>query len=360
MGKKVFRVLTKYIIPIFSILFLMLFLFGAFKTGLVQGNEKPKTSQISISENYGLSNVVEKEIPVFTKLMGTTKAINKVFVSPRVVGRITFLNVSAGQKVKKGELLARIDDSEIKEKIAELRAKISQVKVNMDQAYADYLRDKGLYENKVIPKIEYEHSETKYKSLKEEITVLKKNIDVLKVQLSYTYIYSPCNGVVVDKLAELGDMAVIGKPIASLYRSNRMWLEVNVPESMIRFVKLRDKMKYSIPSIGIEDEGIVDEIVPQGNPLSRTFLVRLKLKSDGRIIEGLYGEVTLQSGTKKFLLVDERAIYRNGQLNMVKVLKGGEFYPVIVVLGKKRGNFYEVLSGLNRGDRVALIKGGEK
>lgn len=359
MGKKFFRVLTKYIIPIFSIFFLMFMLFGGFKTGEVKGNEKPK-KEVSF-ENYSVSPVIEKDIPVYTTLMGNTKPINKIFVSPRIVGRITSLYVFAGKRVKKGELLARIDDSEIKEKIAELNAKIAQVKVNMDQAYADYLRDKGLYENKVIPKIEFEHSTTKYESLKKEIGVLKKNIDVLKVELSYTYIYSPCNGVIIDKLAELGDMAVVGKPIASIYRSNRMWLEVNVPESLIRYVKLRDKIKYSIPSIGIKDLGIVDEIVPQGNPLSRTFLLRLKLKPDNRIIEGLYGEITLKAGMKKILLVDERAIYSFGQMKMVKVKKNGEFYPVIVILGKKRGNFYEVLSGLNLGDKVALLReGGEK
>ena len=138
----------------------------------------------------------------------------------------------------------------------------------------------------------------------------------------------PCarrlTAVVVERLAEPGDMAMPGKPLVRLYDENALRVELQVPEELARDDRAgHARLRCSVDATGAEYHTQVSEIVPASDPASRSFLVRAPLPSGGHLQPGMFARATFAAGSETVLTIPRDAVERVGQLETVRVYSAG-------------------------------------
>jgi len=333
--------------------------------------------------------------------MGTVRSKTISVLSSQVLGRIVSIHVREGDRVKAGQLLVEIDDREMKAQLEKSRAGLKESQFALDEiekairggeaekkavdarlalASSTLDRYKGLFERRSVSSQEFDEVQTKNTAAKadadqasERLQALlaKKNqiiarIDQAKADtvnaeasLSHTRILSPIDGIVTAKPADVGQMAAPGTPLLSVEDETRYRLEALVEESRIGRIHLGDPVSVSIDALGQKPiAGQVSEIVPALDPASRSYIIKIDLRSpDSSTLfrSGLFGKVRFNTGTKKVLTVPVQSVLERGQLTFVYVVDPAKIAHMrLIQTGKTYGDRVEVLSGLSEGDQVIL------
>ena len=350
--RKPARVLLGVVLPVATIVVLMLWILGTFHSGVIQGGKQP-VPQESASGAVTFK-VVSRAMPASTEAVGTVQAEQIATVTARVMANITEMRVSAGQRVTKGETLVGLDDRDLRHRVEQAQEAVRSAEATLEQARSDYRRDKPLFDQQVIPPYDFEHTQTNLKTAEANLKRLQQAQKEAEVNLSYAVIRSPFNGVVIDKQADLGDLAAPGKPLFTLYEQGRLWLEANVPEELMAHVRLNSLMTVHIDATARDVQGRVVEIVPSSDPSSRTEIVRVHLTPTQDLVPGMFGRLTIPLAPEPVFTIPESALIRAGQLTMVEVVRQGAIERRTVQLGRVIEGQYEVLSGLTPGEIVVL------
>jgi multidrug efflux pump subunit AcrA (membrane-fusion protein) len=333
--------------------------------------------------------------------MGTVRSKTISVLSSKVLGLILSIHVREGDRVKAGQLLVEIDDREMKAQLEKSRAGLKESQFALDEiekairggeaekkaadarlalASSTLDRYKGLFERRSVSSQEFDEVQTKNTAAKadadqasERLQALlaKKNqiiarIDQAKADtvnaeafLSHTRILSPIDGIVTAKPADVGQMAAPGTPLLSVEDETHYRLEALVEESRIGRIHLGDPVGVSIDALGQKPiAGQVSEIVPALDPASRSYIIKIDLRSpDSSTLfrSGLFGKVRFNTGTKKVLTVPVQSVLERGQLTFVYVVDPAKIAHMrLIQTGKTYGDRVEVLSGLSEGDQVIL------
>lgn len=339
-------------LPIATIVLLMLWVLGTFHRGVIQGKKLP-VPKVSVAGAVTYK-IVARNMPASTEAVGTVQAEQVATITSRVVASITEMRASAGQQVAKGQTLVVLDDRDLRHRVEQAEEAVRSAEATLEQAQSDYHRDKPLFEQQVITPYDFEHAQTNLKTAQANLNRLEQAQKEAEVNLSYAVIRSPFNGVVIDKQADLGDLAAPGKPLLTLYEQGRLWLEANVPEELMSRVRLNEPMTVRIDATAREMQGRVAEIVPSSDPASRTETVRVHLTSTQELVPGMFGRLIIPLAPEPVLSIPESALIRAGQLTMVDVVRDGAIERRTVQLGRLIEGDYEVLSGLASGESVVL------
>ena len=140
-------------------------------------------------------------------------------MTSRVVANIVEMRVSAGQRVASGDTLVVLDDRDLRHRVEQAQDAVRGAEATLAQAQSDYARDKPLFDQQVITPYDFEHTQTNLKTAEANLHRLQQAEQEAEVNLSYAVIRSPFTGVVVDKLANLGDLAAPGKPLVDDVRA---------------------------------------------------------------------------------------------------------------------------------------------
>ncbi len=178
-----------------------------------------------------------------------------------------------------------------------------------------------------------------------------------QIALGYTKIYAPDSAVVAEKHIEPGDLAWPGKTLLVLHKPQELQLEAKIPESLRARIVLNQKYAISIDSIGYKGEGEAIEAIPSADPVSRTFLIKLKIPYNEGMYPGMFGKMFVELAATERILIPAGCILRVGQFTSVYVKSSSEKWSRrFVTLGKTHGNQIEVLSGLNPEETIALLR----
>jgi RND family efflux transporter MFP subunit len=352
--RKRFSTLLRVALSVATIVVLMLWILGTFRRGVIQAAKEP----VPVESAAGLvtQQITMQTIPAVTEAVGTVQAEQLAAVTSRVVANIIEMRVTAGQRVTKGETLVVLDDRDLRHRVEQARDAVRSAEATLAQAQSDYKRDKPLFDQQVITPYDFEHTQTILKTAEANLHRLQQAEREAEVNLSYAVIRSPFTGVVVDKLANLGDLAAPGKPLLTMYEQGRLWLEANVPEELMDHVRLNEVLPFRIDAVGRQMQGRVVEIVPSSDPSSRTVVVRVHLSETKDVVPGMFGRLLLPMRPEQILTVPATALIRAGQLTMVDVVSEGRVQRRTVQLGHAAGNQFEVLSGIAAGETVAIRK----
>ncbi len=187
---------------------------------------------------------------------------DKLSLASKMLGRITFLFADEGDKVTKSELLVRLDSTDL---IAQREQAFNSLKlsednillaqVNLDKARLDFERSKQQYEGKIIPKEEYEHSQSALNAAQAEFNIAntkigtaKAQLNVINTQLQNTEIYSPMNGVVAKRWVMKGDVVQPGQPIFSIYNIDSLWVTSDLQETDLASIKQGEDVEINVDS----------------------------------------------------------------------------------------------------------------
>jgi HlyD family secretion protein len=344
--------LLRVVLPVAAILLLMLWIFGAFRHDVIQGGTKP--APVESAEELAIRQVAMQTIPSVTEAVGTVQAEQVASISSRVVANILEMRVAAGQRVSKGETLVVLDERDLRHRVEQAQDAIRSAEATLSQAQSDYNRDKPLFDQQVITPYDFEHTQTNLKTAEANLHRLQQAEKEAEVNLSYAVISSPFSGIVVDKLANVGDLAAPGKPLLTMYEQGRLWLEANVPEELMGHIRLNEMASYRIDALGREMRGRVVEMVPSSDPSTRTVVARVHLDETKDVVPGMFGRLLVPMKGEDVLVIPASAVIRAGQLTMVEVADQGRAQRRTIQLGRSIGDQFEVLSGLVPGEEVVL------
>jgi RND family efflux transporter MFP subunit len=350
------------------------------------GEKGKREAAVSLPVVQGVEVVVVRPVPreTMAEALGTVRARTTAAVSPQVMGRLTGVAVSEGSVVAAGALLATIDDTTVRAQLSsaegavaeaeaareEVDRAISQAEAGEVLAEKTFERYRRLLEGRVVTPQEFdevemrrtvavkelERAQQKRAQVTAKISQARGQADAAKAMLAWTRVTAPFAGVIVEKRADAGSMAVPGVPLFVLEDPRRHRIEAAVSEAYLPF------LKKGTPIQGILDadpgkpfSAVVTEIVPAIDPVSRTFTVKADLPA-GRARSGQSGKVRFAAGKGTVLAVPKRAITRAGGSDGVFTVGARDNVARLsmITLGAEFDDRVEVLSGIEDGVRVAL------
>lgn len=271
-------------------------------------------------------------------VVGTIRAQVRATLEAKVSGRIAELPVVLGQKVKAGQLIARLD-------AAEITARLEQAQAALQEAERNWKRVSSLFKQQAATRSEQESAEARHR------TALA-GVAEAKAMLDYVEVHAPFDGVVTRKSADAGDLAAPGKPLVTIEDPSKLQLEADVPEAIAARVTPAARMQITVDSLGTEFTGQVSEMAPTADPDSRTFRVKLDLPPTPGLMPGQFARLQVPLGEASSLRVPASAVVQRGQLELVFVAADNRAQLHLVKTGRPFGKEVEVLSGLDSGDSV--------
>jgi RND family efflux transporter MFP subunit len=241
-------------------------------------------------------------------LSGSVISDNQKMITSRFMGFVTDVEVSEGEFVKKGQLLYTIDSKEIDASLTQVRLGISQAQLSLQMYQNQYTNVKlnldrhyRLLKKDMVSKYEVENLELAEKNLANMIRIAKKQVRQARAQSSQVtnqYIYlnikAPNDGVVVAKNIRVGEMAMPGMPAFVISDLSNLKIATEIPESYLATVKHGTKVKVEIPSLKIVTVGTVSAIIPNSNPMTHTFKIKISFKVPNKsVYPGMYATVVI-------------------------------------------------------------------
>ena len=294
--------------------------------------------------------IKEKIFNSYIEAQANLKTRKNVLILPEFQGTLEQVFVSEGQKVKKGQLLAEINDSGLKEQVDQLIIQANFAKENFE-------RTERLWNNSIGSEIQFLKSKTDFESS-------QKMVEQMKDRLAKTKIYAPFEGEIDEIISNQGSNLIPGvSQILRLVNLDEIYAEASVSEKYIANIDKGTKVVVQIPLLGRE---IVSEIIQTGNfinPSNRTFRVEVPVKNiDNKIKQNLDAKIKINIYSKPDAVVIPLRIIREDATgkNFVYVIsediKDGVYITskTFISLGNKNSNEVEVTVGLKIGDELVL------
>ncbi|OIR17797.1 multidrug resistance protein MdtA precursor [mine drainage metagenome] len=295
---------------------------------------------------------------------GTIEAVQSSVIAPQVSGSVMALPVKVGDHVKAGQLLARIDTRLATQQAMSSQAQVSAAQAQMSAAKNEYERKRRLYAQQYISQAALERAESDYKTAVAQTKAQLAQTGVSNVQTGLHTINAPYTGVIADVMAEVGDMAMPGKPLLSVYNPNVLRAVINVPQSQLAGLKHGENVTVLISAANEAERSLISTqmtILPTADSVSNMVKVRLTLPQGlTSITPGMFVRAALpisvaQGQEQEQLQIPAKAVVRRSELVAVYVVDS-QGRPSLrqVRLGRQSGENVEVFAGLQAGEKVAL------
>ncbi|MDP3088364.1 MAG: efflux RND transporter periplasmic adaptor subunit [Methylotenera sp.] len=319
---------------------------------------------LPIADAAGLATVAVKQSSqdVAFTAEGVVEAVKSSVIAPQVTGSITVLPVKAGDIIKAGQLLARIDTRMAIQQAATNQAQVTAAQAQLSAARKEYERKHRLYEKQYISQAALDSAESDFKTAEAQTKAQLAQAGISNVTAGLHTIYAPYAGVVAEVMTEVGGMAMPGQPILSLYDPSRFRVTVNVPQSQQANLKASANIKVMIPAATLNERNLTSVqmiVLPTADAISNMMMVRITLpQNQSSLKPGMFARamlpITAVKG-KSQILVPFKTIIRRSELVAVYVVdKQGHPQLRQVRLGRKQGENVEIFAGLRVGELVAL------
>jgi len=296
---------------------------------------------------------------------GIASASDEIELSFRSTGIVTTLNAIAGQRVKKGALLMKLDNVQAQLSYEQSFSALNSAKSAMNTAKSSLERSKALYESGSQSLSDYESAKNAFQSALDnyESAIRKNEID--KTNISYGYIYAPKSGIIAEVNISLNETVGSGQIVAILNAGDEINVVVGLTESVINNISIGMPAQIGFTSLEDGDyTGSVIEIAPIVDTKSSTFPVKIDISNPIEDIRpGMVANVTFTFGSGEnkesdLLLVPINAVGEDGDGNFVFVIeltdeKVGIVKKQLISLGELTNEGFLVKEGLNEGQLIA-------
>lgn len=290
---------------------------------------------------------------------GTVEAVRQTVVAAQVPGAVVALPVKAGDQVKAGQVLLRLDARAAEQQAGAAAAQVLASRAAQDAATREFERQKLLFQKNYISQAALDRAEAQYKATQAQSAAQVAAAGAARTESGFYVVKAPYDGVVADVAVVLGDMAMPGRPLLTLYDPAALRISASLPQSALpRLDASSAKPALQLP--GLEAARLPAErwqVLPAVDPATHTLTVRFDLPAGTRAAPGSFARVWLPgaSGEAARVSVPLSAVVRRGELTAVYVI-GSDQKPLLrqVRLGPVGGDRVEILSGLRAGERVAL------
>ncbi|MEJ2085355.1 MAG: efflux RND transporter periplasmic adaptor subunit [Acidobacteriota bacterium] len=282
---------------------------------------------------------------------GTVEPWQRVSPGTKIMGRISQVNVDIGDRVEKGQLLARLEDADLRAAVEQARAAIAIAEARLSSAESQFHRMSALADRGSATTRSLEDATSSYQIALASLQQAKADLSSAEATLQYSEVRSPITGFVVAKNVEIGGMAGPGRPFFTIENTAKVKVTAQVAESDIVGLAEGDTAHVDIPVVERSVEATVSRVVPAADPASRTFDVEVHLDNpDQAIKSGMFARISFPRGERQALLIPASALVTRGQLDGVYVVDEQRARLRWVRLGREFETMREVLSGLEPGE----------
>ncbi|MEI6851230.1 MAG: efflux RND transporter periplasmic adaptor subunit [Bacteroidota bacterium] len=319
----------------FKFLILLIFIvFASCNSGNKDQNANKKNAPVAVDVMIACN----EEFPSNIEVNGNVLSEEKVELHPEVSGRLTFLNIPDGARVKAGTLLAKIND-------ADLQAQLQQQKVQFDLAQKTEQRMKKLLAVNGIDQATYD-------AALNQMNLVDANIKVINAQIDKTVIKAPFDGQLGLRQVSQGAYVTPSTLLGTLQQADKIKIDFTVPESYENLIGIGKTV--ALQSSGSKENLVatITAIEPQINSATRNIKVRAKLES-GNLIPGAFVKVMLDNKITG-IVVPTNVIIPDAFSNQVVIIKKGKGKFINVETGIRTPSVVEITKGLKVGDSVVV------
>ncbi len=300
---------------------------------------------------------------------GYVVAQRKAAVASKATGRLMYLGVVEGDRVKKNQIIAQLEDSDIRATLEQSRANLRLNEADLKDARQSLARQNTLLEKGLTTQAEYDAADAHLQRVFASIEVAKAMVTSADVALESTIIRAPFDGTVLTKNADIGEMVVpmaasVGSKsaVVTIADMASLQVEADVSESNIERVSQSQPCEITLDAYpSVRYEGYVDKIVPTADRAKATVLVKVAFKTyDSRVLPEMGAKVLFltkasdaaASTEKPRLTIPMSAIVeRDGKKIAFRVIDN-RASSVAVTTGQQMGTLIEIVDGLTPGEKV--------
>ncbi len=331
-----------------ALILLLLYMQGSFVSKVPPGSS-PLAKESTSSDT---AIVEKKQVDDILAWPGTVKSRIVANIAPRTTARILEIKVNAGDKVKKGDLIARLDERDIKAQENAAQAALASANAQASRAQADEQRTRSLFSKEAATRENFDAVVARAKEAQAAVSQANSAVAEIRTHLADALLVAPFDGTVVKRLKEPGDMGLPGMPIVSLQTPQGLRLEADVPSTCAWRYSIGMNVNVRIDTLGQTTSAQIDEISPEVDPQTRTQLIKIALPAMAGLQPGYFGWLEQACDRHEALLIPAAAVQYIGQLEVVKVLSEGRLLMRHIRTGKTFGDQVEVISGLHEGETV--------
>jgi RND family efflux transporter MFP subunit len=346
----------KYIVPAILVSFVMMSC-GQENTPSTQMDKTPPVP-------VEVKTTTQESQSSFLVASGKIEATDKSRITTRMMGYIENIYVKVGSKVKKGQLLVKINNIDLDAQMAQVNAGIAEAKIAVSNAEKDFNRYTILFKENSATQKELDDITTQFRMAQSRLEAVEQKKNEINAQYAYTSLKSPLSGVVTQKMASQGDMASPGVPILEIESQTGLQVAAMVSESEIAGVQLNDEVEITLKSLDNKTKGSVIEISPSAAHTGGQYLVKIKLNTpSSEIRPGMYATVQFPveattASTK--IMIPISSIVRQGELTGIyTVSQSNKALLRWLRLGRTYGDQVEVLSGLISDEKYIVSAQGK-
>jgi RND family efflux transporter MFP subunit len=309
---------------------------------LLNGNKTP--------ESEALVSVVTIKDTVFNhylEIQGNVNTKENILVQPEFSGTLTTLNVKAGQRVSKGQILGKVDDAGMSQQLASIENQYALAKTTFE-------RQKNLWDKKIGSEIQFLQAQA-------QMISAQKSVAQMRAQVAKTVIRAPFSGTIDEVFVERGQVvAPSPQGLMRIVNLSNMYVSTTVPETYIGKLKVGTIVDVFLTSLGITYKGKVRQVGSFINPSNRSFGIEVSVPNPDNLLrpnQVVNLKITDYS-SKNAIVVPTNAIQEDGQKNKFVYIvtnsngKTGIAKKVIVKTGQSSENVTEILSGLSTSDVI--------
>ena len=307
------------------------------------GNSKGNKAEVAVVETdptVAVTQVSVREVPQEETYTSTIQAYVKNNIAPQTAGRISRILVDVGDNVKKGQVVAEMDQTQL-----------AQIELQLKNNETEYNRLKELYEVGGLSKSDLDAIEMAYNVSKTQYNNLKENATLV----------SPINGVITARNYDAGDMYAMSAPIYTVEQIVPVKLLVGISETDYTKVKKGDSVEITADALpGQTFNGKIRKIYPTVDPATRTFTVEVVIDNGNSVLRpGMFARAKVNFGMNNSVVIPDVAVVKqqgSGERFVYVLNEDNTVTYQKVVLGRRMGAEYEVLEGLSDGAKV--VTGG--
>lgn len=330
-----------------------------------------------------VSNVYPSQALTALTASGYVTAERRAAVASKVTGRLVALYVEEGSRVKKGQVVARLESEDVEAARNQAQANLNVARHNLEQARADeadaslqFKRNQELIKKGYIARSEYDTSEARYlksratvQSAQAAVQAAQAALNAAGVAVEYTMIRAPFDAVVLTKSADIGDIvtplgaaANAKASVVTIADMNSLQVEADVSESNLGLVKTGQPCEIQLDALpDVRFPGTVHMIVPTADRSKATVMVKIRfLEKDPHILPDMSAKVSFLSRKlapaerKPRTAVPKTAVLNGNNQKAVFALNDGKAVLVPVTTGPELGDMVEITSGLSPGDKIIV------
>ncbi len=286
------------------------------------------------------------------------EAVRQATVSAQIAGQITRLYADAGDRVRRGQVLATIDTRETDARVASTRAGVAQAEAQLEQARLHFERTASLVKSGFVSQAALDQSQADFRAAQAALEVARAGVSSASTARSFAELRAPFDGVVSRRLADAGDLAVAGRPIFELHAPGALRAVGSVPQFVLPQVAGVRQASVRVSALPEAVAATQVTVLPAADARLLSTQVRAELPANlpSGVVPGTAAKILLPLGTTRRLVMPSGAVVRRGELTLATVVgaDGRRSLRQIRIGEAVDDGWVEVLAGLDAGERVAL------